>query len=62
MVPYVWVFALKPDPPNIIKYKDIIGAQITDSDGEIISYNMKGENKIEFSTNKLGEYFITLND
>ena len=42
-----------------IKHSNIEGAQIEDRTGKKIAYNMKGENIIEFSTNKSGEYFIT---
>jgi len=42
-----------------IKHSDIEGAKIEDSAGKKISYNMKGENIIEFSAIKSGEYFIT---
>jgi len=42
-----------------IKHSNIEGAQIEDSTGKRISYNIKGENIIEFSTIKSGEYIIT---
>ena len=42
-----------------IKHSNIEGARIEDGTGKRIAYNMKGENIIEFSTNKSGEYYIT---
>lgn len=42
-----------------IKHSNIEGAQIEDSTGKRISYNIMGENIIEFSTIKSGEYIIT---
>lgn len=42
-----------------IKYKNMEGAQIKDSQGKQISYSQKNDDIIEFETSKLGEYFIT---
>jgi len=41
-----------------IKYPNIEDAQVKDSTGKKISYNIMGEDIIEFNTNKLGEYTI----
>lgn len=42
----------------IIKYKDISKADLTDNGNKIISYHVIGEDMIEFTTKKSGEYFI----
>jgi alpha-L-fucosidase 2 len=42
-----------------IKTNNSIGARIVDRTGKTISYSMKEESIMEFSTEKSGEYFIT---
>jgi alpha-L-fucosidase 2 len=43
-----------------IKFKNIEGAQIKDSQGKQVPYTMTIDNVIVFDTTELGEYFITI--